>query len=98
MIPKATEAALASLHSALADELADRIKNGESKIDLVDCEGTVVEHVTKIPAGASTLSVARQFLKDNHIEAGIRDSQPMADLVDSLPFDDDTTDKLTGMN
>ena len=96
MTPKATEAALASLHGILADELADRIKHGEKKIDLIDCEGTVTEHELRIPAGASTLSVASQFLKDNHIEAGIKDSPQMADLVDTLPFNEDT-DKL-GLN
>ena len=93
MTPKATEAALASLHGILADELADRIKNGEKKIELVDCEGTVVEHEIKLPAGANVLSVARQFLKDNHIEAGPA-NEKLADLVNSLPFDgeQETTD------
>ena len=84
---KATEDKLNELHGALAQELTDRIKNGEKKIELVDCDGEVVEHEVKFPVAANTLSVARQFLKDNHIEAG-SDSKPLGDLVDSLPFDD----------
>jgi hypothetical protein len=47
----------------------------------------VVEHETKFPVAANTLSVARQFLKDNHIEAG-PENKPLGDLVDSLPFDE----------
>jgi hypothetical protein len=85
---KASEDALASLHGALANELAYRIKNGEKKIELVDCDGIAVEHETKLPVGANVLSVARQFLKDNHIEAGIENKE-LADLVDTLPFDEE---------
>jgi len=87
MSRKATEDKLNDLHGALAHELTDRIKNGEKKIELVDCDGEVVEHVVKLPVAANTLSVARQFLKDNHIEAG-PENKPLGDLVDSLPFDE----------
>jgi len=84
---KATEDALNSLHGSLATELTDRIKNGEKKIELVDCDGHVQEHEVRLPAGANVLSVARQFLKDNHVEAG-PENKELADLVDSLPFDE----------
>ncbi len=84
---KATEDSLDSLHGQLARELTDRIKNGEKKIELIDCDGMVQEHEVRVPAGANVLSVARQFLKDNHIEAGTN-SKPLADLVDSLPFEE----------
>jgi hypothetical protein len=35
---------------------------------------------------ASDLNVARQFLKDNGIEAGTKQSEPMANLAKILPF------------
>ena len=35
---------------------------------------------------ASDLNVARQFLKDNGIEAGTKQSEPMANLTKILPF------------
>jgi len=35
---------------------------------------------------ASTLNVARQFLKDNNIEAEIVDGTELGNLVESLPF------------
>jgi hypothetical protein len=37
-------------------------------------------------AGASDLSVARQFLKDNGIDATPQQSEPLIDLAKSLPF------------
>lgn len=37
-------------------------------------------------ATASDLNVARQFLKDNGIDAIPRDASPLADLAKSLPF------------
>jgi len=85
---KASEQALDALHGALANELSTRIKEGEKKIELVDCDGHVQEHEVTLPVGANILSVARQFLKDNHVEAGAQ-SQAIADLVDSLPFDEE---------
>jgi hypothetical protein len=93
--PKATEKELASLHGELAKELTKRIKGGDTRIELIDLDGAVTPKEFKEPVGANILSVARQFLKDNHIEAGL-DTPEMADLVNSLPFDDET-DKL-GLN
>jgi hypothetical protein len=87
MSNKATEDKLDSLHGALAQELTTRIKDGDKVVELIDCDGHVQEHEKTVPVGANILSVARQFLKDNHIEAGA-DNKPLADLVDSLPFDE----------
>ena len=38
---------------------------------------------------ASILNVARQFLKDNGIEALPVQDSPLKSLIDELPFDDD---------
>tara|TARA_Y100000361_G_scaffold41014_2_gene35175 strand:+ start:4622 stop:4852 length:231 start_codon:yes stop_codon:yes gene_type:complete len=49
--------------------------------------------INKIKSGeatASELSVARQLLKDNGIQAVATDDSPMKELVASLPFDDDS--------
>lgn len=37
---------------------------------------------------ASDLNVARQFLKDNHIDALATKDNPLGKLIDSLPFPD----------
>ncbi len=39
-------------------------------------------------ATAADLSVARQFLKDNNIDALPEEGSPMADLARSVPFQD----------
>lgn len=73
---KATEDSLNSLHGALAEVLMEAIK-------AKDEDGKV---------NASVLSVARQFLKDNGVEA-LPDKNPgLKSLAESLPFpspDDD---------
>lgn len=38
-------------------------------------------------ATAADLSVARQFLKDNGIDATAKQSEPLANLAKTLPFD-----------
>ena len=38
-------------------------------------------------ATAADLSVARQFLKDNGIDAMAKQSEPLANLAKTLPFD-----------
>jgi len=40
-------------------------------------------------ANAAELNVARGFLKDNGIDAGLDQSEPMANLAKSLPFNID---------
>lgn len=49
------------------------------------------ELVRKIAMGEATsadLNVARQFLKDNGIDASIEASDPLLNLAKTLPFDD----------
>tara|TARA_B100000700_G_scaffold330492_1_gene456982 strand:- start:4201 stop:4434 length:234 start_codon:yes stop_codon:yes gene_type:complete len=43
-------------------------------------------------ATAADLSVARQFLKDNGIDAFATNDSPLQQLVDSLPFDTEVPD------
>ncbi len=62
-----------SLHSALTEELLQRILSGEAK-----------------PAD---LAVARQFLKDNGIDALAAPDSGLRQLVDSLPFDEIDDDR-----
>ena len=85
---KATEESLDKLHGSLAKELTERITKGEARIELINCDGEVQEHIVMHPVGAPTLSVARQFLKDNHVEADAETNSDFGDLVDSLPFND----------
>ncbi len=71
-----TNPVLELLHELLAGELADRVKQGE-----VDPETG-----ERIPATASLLNVARQFLKDNGITGAIDKSKPLKSLTQALPF------------
>ena len=47
----------------------------------------LLKRVKDPEAKASDLNVARQFLKDNGIEAIPTDNSPLKALVDELPFD-----------
>tara|TARA_B100001287_G_C22483603_1_gene435575 strand:- start:424 stop:657 length:234 start_codon:yes stop_codon:yes gene_type:complete len=47
----------------------------------------LLKRVKDPEAKASDLNVARQFLKDNGIEAIPVDNSPLKALVDELPFD-----------
>lgn len=84
---KASRAIMESLHGTLARELTNVIKNG---VEVVTEDGEVV--LRRPPA--AMLNVARQFLKDNKIEAGIGNAdmhdleRAMAEMSD-LPFDGD---------
>jgi hypothetical protein len=69
------------LHEVLAKSLADAITEGVPVKD--DETGTVY----KAPAPAALLSVARQFLKDNNIEAVATPDSPVGRLANSLPFE-----------
>ena len=53
----------------------------------------LLKRVKDPEAKASDLNVARQFLKDNGIEAIPVDNSPLKALVDELPFD--TEEDLT---
>ena len=50
---------------------------------------TLLQKVRSGEAKASDLNVARQFLKDNGIEALPVDNSPLKALVDELPFDNE---------
>jgi len=58
---------------------------------LKELHGVLAEELLKRvkdpEAKASDLNVARQFLKDNGIEAIPVDNSPLKSLVDELPFD-----------
>ena len=58
---------------------------------LKELHGVLVQELLKRvkdpEAKASDLNVARQFLKDNGIEAIPVDNSPLKALVDELPFD-----------
>ena len=45
-------------------------------------------------APAADLSAARQFLKDNNISAQVTDENPLAKLVEVLPFRDKNVDPV----
>lgn len=50
------------------------------------CE-TLLARIESGEATAADLGVARQFLKDNGIDASANKSEPLANLARSLPFD-----------
>jgi hypothetical protein len=68
---KASQALMEELHGQLAKSLAEAVKDG---VTVMDKEGNPL----KMDCPAAVLSVARQFLKDNHIEGGFGN----ADLSD----------------
>ncbi len=67
----ATESELGSLHTELAKILKKQIK-------MTDEDGK---------ANASILNVARQFLKDNGIDASPEHNQELKELSEELPFE-----------
>lgn len=64
---------LTDLHSALALILAEQIQ-------IKDENGK---------ANAAVLNVARQFVKDNGIDADVRENKELQILSEALPFDED---------
>lgn len=55
------------------------------------------EFINRIQSGEATpsdLNAARQLLKDNNIHAAVKNDNPMANLVNILPFNDDGVDKV----
>ena len=75
---KADEKALGSLHGKLAEVLRDALSQ-----DFTDPETGI-----SMPP-AAILNVARQFLKDNKIEAISAVGSPLHDLADLPIFEDD---------
>jgi hypothetical protein len=80
-INKADEKALGTLHGELARVLKDAITANYTDPDTG----------AKCPPPAAILSVARQFLKDNKIEATGAPGSPLGDLSDLPIFDDSTS-------
>ena len=68
--------------------------------NLKELHGVLAEQLLKRvkdpEAKASDLNVARQFLKDNGIEAIPVDNSPIKALVDELPFDTEEDRVLHG--
>ena len=68
--------------------------------NLKELHGVLAEQLLKRvkdpEAKASDLNVARQFLKDNGIEAIPVDNSPLKALVDELPFDTEEDRVLHG--
>ena len=58
----------------------------------------LLKRVKDPEAKASDLNVARQFLKDNGIEAIPTDNSPLKSLVDELPFNTEEDLVLHGKN
>ena len=78
MTDKASEKALVGLHARLAEVLKDALQD---KFD--------PETGDKLPPNAAILNVARQFLKDNKIEAVPAQGTPLHGLSDLPVFEDD---------
>jgi hypothetical protein len=85
---KADEKALGSLHGKLAEVLKDALSQ-----DYVDPDTGV-----KLPPPAAILNVARQFLKDNKIEAIAAEGSPLGDLADLPVFEDENVVPLRKSN
>ena len=83
--PKADQESMGSLHGELANVLSALMKGS------VDPETGA-----HIPPGAAILSVARQFLKDNGIDAVKKQGSPL-DTLSNLPiFEDDNVVSILG--
>jgi hypothetical protein len=78
---KADEKSLGSLHGKLADVLREALEQDYTDPDTGQ----------KLPPPAAILNVARQFLKDNKIEAIAAEGSPLAGLADLPVFDEDDT-------
>lgn len=81
----ADQKVLSDLHTHVARELTDIIKNG---IEEEDSEG----NTKRVKAPASYFTVAVKFLKDNGIDAIPDKSADLGALANALPeFEDDDT-------
>lgn len=85
---KADEKALAGLHGKLAEVLKEALDQ-----DYIDPDTG-----SKLPPPAAILNVARQFLKDNKIEAIAAEGSPLHSLADLPVFEDDNIVPIRKMN
>lgn len=67
------------------------MSNGDISLTLQALHGqlakTLLDKIKDGTATAADLSVARQFLKDNGIDALPNENTPLRNLADQLPFD-----------
>ena len=56
----------------------------------IELAQTLLDRIRSGEAKASDLNVARQFLKDNGIEGLPVENTPLKDLVDELPFEEES--------
>ena len=59
------------------------------------------EFIERIQSGAATpsdLNAARQFLKDNGVHAQVTNDNPLGNLVEMLPFRDDSEHVMLAAN
>ena len=75
-----TKKTLQDLHETLTGVLLEAINEG------VPVKDEKTGEVTKAPPPAAILNVARQFLKDNNIEAIATNTNPIGQLSQVLPF------------
>jgi hypothetical protein len=85
---KADEKELAGLHGQLAKVLKDAISQDYLDPDTGE----------KLPPPAAILNVARQFLKDNKIEAVSVEGSPLHSLADLPVFEDENVVPLFKSN
>ena len=69
-----SDESLQALHEAFTEVCIEVVKTAKSKPEEI---------------GASALSVVRQFLKDNHIEAKVVPGSPLDELTKDYPFEND---------
>jgi hypothetical protein len=85
---KADEQSLSGLHGKLAEVLKEALNQ----------EYLDPDTGAKLPPPAAILNVARQFLKDNKIEAIAAAGSPLHSLADLPVFDDDNIVHLRKSN
>jgi hypothetical protein len=81
---RATEEALAALHKALAEEMAETLETGQEVFDKSTGE------VKLVRPGASYLNAVRQFLKDNDITTNPATDPALKRIGMALPEFTDT--------
>lgn len=77
---RASEEALAALHSQVARSLAELCSEHEEVEEVTDAEGVVTTKVRKVKPAPAALAVARAFLKDNNITATPEQSSAVDEL------------------
>lgn len=86
---RATKEELAVIHGAFATWCVETLKGVPLVVDGVPVmeDGRIV----RVPPSPALMSVIRQYLKDNKIEAGNKKLMGLGDLSDLPTFDDSDT-------